>query len=198
MFGSPQLFYILTDGLTYVNKFGPPANIVTLGFALATMLVPTLLAGMILPLLMEITGTCRSESAGRLLGTLLAINTAGAVVGPLIATYAILPALGLWVGIAAIGLSMIVAGEISLQSLGQRGLATARQAVILVLLMVLVVTQNPFTIPRAQTKRDGDEHLIHVDEGSHGTVAVLENPADRLALLPDELRVLIAGGASQR
>lgn len=31
VFGSPQLFYFLTDGLHYVNEFGTRANLVTLG-----------------------------------------------------------------------------------------------------------------------------------------------------------------------
>jgi spermidine synthase len=104
-------------------------------------------------------------------------------VGPLIATYAILPVLGLWAGIAAIGLIMVVAGEVSLQGLFKKRVCIVRQAAILALLTGLTVSQNPFTLPRARIQREGNERLIHIDEGSHGIVAVLESPGDRWMLL---------------
>jgi spermidine synthase len=181
--GSPQLFYFLTGGLRYVNEFGPRAGSATLAFALSTMLVPTVVAGMILPLLMEITAATRRGAAGPLLGGLLAVNTAGAIVGPLVATYAILPWLGLWVGITAVGFAMIAAGELALKGLPGGRFATLRRAAILVALVALAVGGNPFTLPRARIERDGNENLIHLNEGSHGIVAVLENSDDRWMLL---------------
>jgi spermidine synthase len=183
VFGSPHLFYFLTGGLRYVGEVGPHASAVTLGFALSTMLVPTFLAGMILPLLMESTAAARNGAAGSLLGRLLAINTAGAIVGPLVATYAVLPWLGLWVGIAAAGLLMIAAGELALKNLSGGSFATLRRAATAVSLAALVAVANPFTLPRVRVKRDGDENLIHLKEGSHGIVAVVENRDDRWMLL---------------
>lgn len=183
VFGSPHLFYFLTGGLRYVNEFGSLANLLTLGLAVSTMLAPTFLAGMILPLLMEITANTRKGPAGALLGRLLAVNTAGAIVGPLVATYAVLPGLGLWVGIAVTGFIMIAAGETALSGLFKRSASAVRRAAVFALLLVLVFSQNPFTLPRARVKRDGDEKLIHLREGSHGIVAVLESPDDRWMLL---------------
>jgi spermidine synthase len=183
VFGSPHLFYFLTGGLRYVNEFGPPASSVTLGLALSTMLVPTFLAGMILPLLLEITSAARREAAGALLGRLLAINTAGAIVGPLVAAYAVLPLLGLWVGVAVVGLSMVAAGELALRNLFGGGFAAARRAATLFALAALFAVANPFTLPRVRVKGDDAENLIHVREGSHGIVAVVENRDDRWMLL---------------
>lgn len=183
VFGSPHLFYFLTDGLRYVNEFGALSNLVTLGFAAAAMLLPTCLAGMILPLLLEITAATRKGAAGALLGRLLAVNTAGSIAGPLIATYAVLPLLGLWVGISAAGVLMIAAGESALKGLSETRLANARRAATAVLLLALVFGGNPFTLPRARVKRDGNENLIHLEEGSHGIVAVLESSDDRWMLL---------------
>lgn len=183
VFGSPHLFYYLTGGLRYVNEFGQLSGLVTLGFAVSAMLLPTCLAGMILPLLLEITAHTRQGSAGALLGRLLAFNTAGAIVGPLIATYAILPVLGLWVGISAAGVLMIAAGESAMRGLFKTRLAIAMRCATAVVLLALVFGGNPFTLPRVQLKRDGDESLIHLKEGSHGIVAVLESPDDRWMLL---------------
>jgi spermidine synthase len=183
IFAAPQLFYYLTGGLRYVSEFGANANSTTLAFAVYTMLAPTLLAGMILPLLLEITANARADSAGHLLGRLLAVNTAGAIVGPLVATYAVLPALGLWAGIALAGLLMIASGEAWLKGLFGKRAAALRRAAVFALLALLVFVANPLTLPRARVRRDGDERLIHLDEGSHGIVSVLESADDRWMLL---------------
>jgi spermidine synthase len=183
VFGTPQLFYLLTGGLSYVNEFGAGANLMTLVFAVSTMLLPTLLAGLILPLLLEINANVRADSAGPLLGRLLAFSTAGSVVGPLVATYVVLPLLGLWTGIALAGLLMIAAGEVWLRGLFKRRPTTARRAAIFALLAALFVGASPLTLPRARVKRDGDEKLVHLDEGSHGIVSVVESPDDRWMLL---------------
>jgi spermidine synthase len=195
VFGSPALFYFLTGGLRYVNEFGLVAGSVTLVFALSTMLVPTCLAGMLLPLLMEITATARRGSAGALLGRLLAINTAGAIVGPLVATYAILPCLGLWGGITVVGFAMLAAGELALEGLPRVRLATLRRAAVLALLVAVVAAANPFTLPRARVNGDGGEHLINLEEGSHGIVAVVENGDDRWMLLNNFYTLGGAAGA---
>src|SRR5919205_979992 len=115
----------------------------TLAFAVSTMLAPTLLAGMILPLLREWPADARADFAGPMLGRLLAVNTAGAVVGPLVATYAVLPWLGLWAGVALAGLSMVASGEVWLSGLFKARLTTARRAAVVVLLAALVVGANP-------------------------------------------------------
>ena len=183
VFATPPLFYSLTGGLRYINEFGSDANLLTLAFAASTMLAPTLLAGMILPLLMEVTADAHSDSAGPMLGRLLAFNTAGAVVGPLVATYAVLPRLGLWAGVALAGLLMVASGEVWLGGLFGGRPTALRRAAVSALLVALLVGANPLTLPRARVRRDGDEKLIHLDEGSHAIVSVLESTDDRWMLL---------------
>jgi spermidine synthase len=181
--GSPPLFYFLTDGLRYAGESGARENLVTLGYAAATMLPPTLLAGMILPLLMELTGAGREGAPGELLGRLLGVNTAGAVAGPLLATYVVLPGLGLWVSIAVAGGLMVVAGEAALGGFGGRRPVLVRRFAAAGLVAALVLGANPFTLPRVRIDREGGERLIHLDEGSHGIVAVVQSPEDRWMLL---------------
>ncbi|HVF43992.1 MAG TPA: fused MFS/spermidine synthase [Pyrinomonadaceae bacterium] len=183
VFATPLLFYSLTGGLSYANEFGADANLLTLAFAAATMLAPTALAGVILPLLMEVTAGERAGSAGPMLGRLLAFNTAGSVVGPLVATYAVLPWLGLWAGVALAGLLMVASGEAWLGGLFEGRPAALRRAAVFALLVALFVGANPLTLPRARVRRGGDEKLIHLDEGSHAIVSVLESADDRWMLL---------------
>ena len=183
VFATPLLFYTLTGGLSYVNESGRDAELLTLALAASTMLAPTILAGMILPLLMEVTAQARAGSAGPMLGRLLASNTAGSVVGPLVATYAVLPSLGLWAGVALAGLLMVASGEAWLGGLFNGRLTALRRAVVVAVLVALLVGANPLTLPRARVKRDGDEKLIHLDEGSHAIVSVLESADDRWMLL---------------
>jgi spermidine synthase len=183
VFATPLLFYSLTGGLSYVNEFGRDAELLTLAFAASTMLAPTMLAGMVLPLLMEVTADAQASAAGPMLGRLLAFNTAGSVVGPLVATYAVLPWLGLWAGVALAGLLMVASGEVWLSGLFKGRLTTARRAAVVALLVALVVGANPLTLPRARVRRGGDEKLIHLDEGSHAIVSVLESADDRWMLL---------------
>jgi spermidine synthase len=183
VFASPGLFYFLTNGLSYVNEFGSSPALTTVTLALATMLLPTLLAGMVLPLLMDlITGSNRGE-AGPMLGSLLAKNTAGAIAGPLIATFILLPKLGLWVSIAVAGFAMILIGELVLSDLHSRAVLVFRRSTVLSLLAASIIVGNPLNLPAVKFKRQGNETLVHLEEGSHGIVAVVENPDERWMLL---------------
>jgi len=183
VFGSSALFYFLTDGLRYVNESGARANLLTLGYAAATMLAPTLLAGMILPLLIELTGAERAGEPGELLGRLLSVNTAGAIAGPLLATYFLLPGLGLWVSIGGVGLVMVAAGEVALAGREGRRRASVRRLAVSAVLAALALGANPFALPRVRIEERSGERLLQLDEGSHGIVAVVESPEDRWMLL---------------
>ena len=80
-----------------------------------TLLLPTVMMGATLPLIVKFA-TTHLDSAGDRVGTLYALNTAGAVVGTWLAGFYLLPSLGLWwttvfaasvnlvLGVAAIGL----------------------------------------------------------------------------------------------
>ncbi|MGH7724829.1 MAG: fused MFS/spermidine synthase, partial [Candidatus Eiseniibacteriota bacterium] len=74
----------------------------------ALLLVPTTLMGATLPVLVA-WGTERAD-LGRVLGTLYAVNTAGAVMGTLIAGFVLLPALGLTQTALAAGSLSILLG----------------------------------------------------------------------------------------
>ena len=108
--GSPVLFHRLTDGFAYVSAEGWYS---TLGrllvLALVTMLPASLGLGMALPLVMEMASPSGRASAGPVIGRVLAVNTLGAIVGPLLATFLMGPFSGLWWSLVVVGSSLVVA-----------------------------------------------------------------------------------------
>ena len=103
VFASPHVFYGLTDGLAYLKGSGGWASYATrlLLLGAPTVLLPALLSGLVLPLLMELAGARSARPAGRVLGWLLAANTAGAIAGALFGAFVCPRWLGLWGTLAA-------------------------------------------------------------------------------------------------
>lgn len=178
-FASPGLFYGLSRGLRYATELGPPAW-VTLGLAAACILFPALLAGIILPLILQLAAEAKEELPGPLVGRVLAHNTAGSIAGPLLVTYLLLPACGLWLGIAGIGMVMVVLGERVCLTFQARRTAGRRLAAAAVVLLI-VWAANPYTLPRVRLSPD--ERLVHLEEGAQGIVAVVENSYSRWMVL---------------
>jgi spermidine synthase len=93
---------------------------VRFAIAFATLLVPTTLMGATLPVLVA-WGAKRAD-LGRVLGTLYAINTAGAVCGTLVAGFVLLPSVGLGTtALVAAGVSLTVGIVMVLASRGLEG-----------------------------------------------------------------------------
>jgi spermidine synthase len=173
VFASPHLFYALTDGMAYLKGGGGWASygtrLVSLG--VPTVLLPTLLAGMVLPLLMDLAGTGSARSAGNVLGGLLAANTAGAIAGALLGSFGCPRWLGLWGTVAATGVTMILAGAGSF-TVSRRGLSTALAACGLAVALVLV--WNPARLPGVKLRDQKGETVVSLHESSYGIVAVVQ------------------------
>lgn len=180
VFASPFLFYRLTDGLAYVMSSGGWAGYSgkILGLAFATVLLPTLLAGMALPALMELAGAADGRPPATVLGRLLAANTAGSILGSLAAAF-VLPAwLGMWGMIVAAGTVMIVAGEWSLASGRQPGFPL-RRGLLWVGLIAAWLIWNPTRLPRVKFNPAEGEKITALVEGGQGIVAVIEQAGNR-------------------
>jgi spermidine synthase len=170
---SPLLFHGLSDGFTYVSAEG---WISTLGrlllMALATMLPASLGLGMALPLVMEMASPSGRESAGPLIGRVLAVNTLGAIVGPLLATFLLGPLLGLWWSLVALGSFLVVAAACT-------GLTRAEAAAGGSALVAAVLLLEPAGLPPVRIQAATGQRLISVREGTHGTTAVIADDRDR-------------------
>lgn len=195
VFASPGLFYHLTRGLSYVTDFGDSPRWVTLLFAVLTMLAPTLLAGMILPVLLQLAPQAQADAPGAVVGKLLAQNTAGSVVGPLLATYALFPLSGLWLGISGVGLAMIAIGEAAMGGPQRKRKRLAARVSILLILGLMTILANPVTLPRVKIERQPPERLLALEEGTHGIVAVFQAPDSRSLVLNNFYRLGGSGSA---
>ena len=170
---SPLLFHRMTDGFAYVSAAGWYS---TLGrllmLALVTMLPSSLCLGMALPLVMEMAIPSGRESAGPLIGRVLAVNTLGAIAGPLLATFLMGPLLGLWWSLVVLGSFLVVAAAFSELT---RGAAAAGGSALVAALLLLESAGLPPVRVRAAT----GQRLISVREGTHGTTAVIADDRDR-------------------
>ncbi|HVR73055.1 MAG TPA: fused MFS/spermidine synthase [Planctomycetota bacterium] len=175
---SPRIFHSLTSGMDYMAPGGGAGLVASLLPVAAILLPASILAGAVLPASMELVSGWGGGPAGPIIGRLLGLNILGAIAGPLIATFILGPWLGLWWSLAATGIGMALLGE---GLLG--GASLSRRPLIwrlarLVLLVAVVLFARPGSLPRVKFN-EARERLIRLDEGSHGTVAVLEDKHDR-------------------
>jgi spermidine synthase len=73
---------------------GPPRPLGLTGMTFLTVLLPTVLMGMLFPYLCSVYGR-QVQTLGRRLGLLFALNTAGTVLGSLLPVFTLVPALGI-------------------------------------------------------------------------------------------------------
>jgi spermidine synthase len=170
---SPQLFSRLTGGLEYLPDAGWLSSLGRLLLVGTVTIGPACVSlGMALPLLMEMAGG-GPLSAGPLLGRLLAANTAGAIVGPLLVTFVVAPRLGLWNSVALFALVTLLAAE-------RAGYRPARERWgAWSLAAILLLVASPARLPPARIRAENGERLVSVREGSYGTTAVIEDGRDR-------------------
>lgn len=175
---TPWVFFRATRGLQYL----PTAEALLSALRLVAVAVVTLLPacvalGAALPLLMEMAGRDEGPvpthrgSAGPVLGRLLSLNTAGAIVGPLAVTFFVAPRLGLWASIVLLGgLTGVIA---------MRGLQSRERWALGLTAAVLVAATRPLALPPVRLRTAAGERLVSVREGSYGTTAVIEDGRDR-------------------
>jgi spermidine synthase len=182
----PRLFFRITGGMSFIP--GESGGRL-LGIAVICIGPAAILCGAVLPLLMEMAGGEPGRHAGPALGRLLGANTAGAIAGPLLATFVLQPRLGLWWSLTAIGLTSAVAGEWALRDpRGGRIASLVRLAAIGSVVLML----RPGDVPRVGIV--AGEKLLGMSEGSFGTVAVIEREGQRRIKLDNAY--LIGGTAS--
>jgi spermidine synthase len=174
---SPRLFLSLSSGMEFLAD-SPGTSIY--GFRILLLAVPIMLpamliAGAILPLLMELAGGQRGTPAGPALGRLLAVNTIGSILGPLLANFVLGSNLGLWWSIVLVGVGLLLAVEFTLAALAVRPWPLYRRLGVYALLGLGVWLLNPGGRPFVRINQDKGERLVSLEEGSYGAVAVLED-----------------------
>jgi spermidine synthase len=177
---SPWLFHRMTDGLGYLGgDLGWGAYLVAVaGVAAPVMLLPGMALGAVLPyLLRALQGGDRAP--GDAIGRLVAVNTAGAILGSLAAGFVLLPLLGAWrslLGLAAAYPALVVVVALARTTPRRLGVAAVAAAGVLAL---LVVPLDGLTRVHLRP----DERVVEVREGAQATAAVVARGADRVLRL---------------
>lgn len=163
----PALFIAKTNSLSYLVSTSGWFNYGTklLGLSMLLVFPGAFFLGLVLPTLME-----KSSQA---LGSLLATNLIGGVVGALCGGFLFPAMLGLWGTFGALAIAVGALGAIQL--------ARARTFFPLIALAAILFVPPPFRLPVVRLAQQAK--LIAHSEGSHGVVAVTEaGPSRRLKL----------------
>ena len=166
----PRAFAAFTSGLTPIGGSGGWAAYVREVFVAAAIFVgiPGFAAGLLFPALLQLAGS--GPAAGRPVGRLLAVNTAGAITGSLAASFLLLPAAGVWITIAAAAAAYAALALWMAPRPAVMGLAAVA---------ALAAAASAGLAPlRLDPRRN--ERLLAVWEGSYGTVAVTEGVGGRV------------------
>ena len=175
----PAAFWALSDGLAFAGSGAPwPAYLLdALGMAALAAGPPLLAAGLVFPLAMAWAAErAPGALAARLLGTLVAANTAGAMLGALAAPYLLLPALGTWGALAAVALAYAGAAFLLPET------TPARRRLRIALLAggwaAVFVSASPLRVPLLRLAPG--ESASFVRSTAAGVVAVIERDGERL------------------
>ena len=171
---TPWAFLAATEGLT-----PPPPGLAwsayllrTAGIAVLVLGAPTLMLGAVFPYLLKVAEPTR-ESAGAIVGRLLALNTLGAVLGPLGVAFVLVPALGLWRTIGVLAFLYVLLAFV----VARRGGGVRRQLLAGTALVAGAVALVPSSLPLVRLQPG--ERLVRAWEGAAGTVAVVDAPTSR-------------------
>lgn len=136
----------------------------------ALLFVPVVLMGMVLPLLFYMSHAS-GRGPGSTLGRLLAVNSVGAIVGPVVTGFLLLDALGYWGTLRLLGGAYVVLGLVLVFTVHRRAAPALFTAVTAAGAIAI------FAMPGGQpvVHLAAGERLVEVYEGSGGTVAVVLN-----------------------
>jgi spermidine synthase len=171
----PATFVAFTDDLAQLQS-DAWVEYVTKAFTMALLFVgvPGFIVGLVFPFLLKAART--DLTAGATTGRLIAFNTAGAIAGSLLTTFALLPSLGLWATFVGVALSY---GALAVWTSFTSHAKSRRLGVALTAALAVVIALTSVTLPRLRLDSARGERLLDIWEGSHGTVAVTEGKGGR-------------------
>jgi spermidine synthase len=172
----------------FIYTKGPPPPLMLRGMTLITVLFPTVLMGISFPLLCAVYGR-QVQMLGRRTGLLVAVNTAGTVVGSLLPVFVLVPMLGIQRSIiltsaiyGVMGLALLASSSRSNWGLAWR-VAVGFAAVLL--FSVKIVSPNLCQQVFLATNFNLDKHtdIAFYREGRTGTAIVTRDKVDNFMQL---------------
>ncbi|MGH8547986.1 MAG: fused MFS/spermidine synthase [Methylococcales bacterium] len=172
---TPFVFNAWTAGLNYIGAQEGWCGylIQVLKMEVAVMALPVLVLGAIFPFLLKVAEPC-ATSPGGLVGHLVALNTAGSIIGSLTAGFVMIEAVGTWAGIRLVGVIYLLTALylLSIQKSENRVMIAIPMLGILLLVSLLDTSR----LPQVRIDSvDEEESLLQVWESSSGTVAVVRH-----------------------
>jgi spermidine synthase len=135
------LVTFVTSALLFAT--GPPRPLELKGMAFITVFPPTVLMGMVFPLLCSVYGR-QMQMLGQRIGLLFAVNTAGTVFGSLLPIFVLVPVLGIQMSLLLV--SLLYGGmSLALLAFGGNGnrRLTLQMAVVYAVALLLFLTLVP-------------------------------------------------------
>lgn len=155
------------------NLFLVESDALTLAKTAVTMIVPTVLMGIAVPLAMQI---CQRgpRQEGSSVGTVYAVNTMGSILGAFVAGFILIPTIGLHLGLILVASLNVVAGLLAvLPTKSRRGKLVWTGAVALgIALMFGLAPPNLFRVLYEKAKPTAD--ILHYEEGKIANVVVYD------------------------
>ncbi|NMG39593.1 hypothetical protein GRZ55_10100 [Chelativorans sp. ZYF759] len=193
--GTPWLFHAVTGGLGYLGHGQD-----FLGYVLAVleaasivMLLPGVVLGAVLPYLLRLM---QGEGAapGAVLGRLIAVNTAGAILGALLAGFALLPVFGSWQSLQLLAAVYLVLGAATLGIMGNIRLSVKAPGMLLAITAAIFVVTVPPELETIRINPMRGENLVEMREGRAAHTAVIEREGN-LAIRVNNYYTLGGSGA---
>jgi len=182
----PMVFVGMTDDLAYWGSEEPWPGYLwsALGLAFSAAGVPLFVSGLLFPAVLHASEKAASGPAAASVaasvaasttGRLLAMNTAGAVLGAVLAPYILLPGLGLWLAFTAVAVLYGIAAVVIPAAPGESRLL--RDVALGLGWMLILSRGNPIGLPALRL--EADDHLLFGEETPAGLVAVVQRGGGR-------------------
>jgi spermidine synthase len=133
--------------------------------------LPTLLMGMAFPI--AVRSIISTSRVGHGVGRLYALNTAGCLIGPLLACFLIIPWLGLTAGLLALAAVEAGLGLLIFRRASDSGVSALGLGLLCALLFGAVLLTTPRG--RGMQQVNPGEQVVFYDEGPMATVSVVRN-----------------------
>ncbi len=167
----PFVFHGVTGGLYYVAADARWwAYVATVFATVAAVLMPAvILMGTVFPYTWK-TAEPLGLGPGNTIGSLVAVNTLGSIVGAGLAGFVLLPTFGLWASVKTMGLLYLAAAAVLAQR-GDVGFAWRVAPIAATFLFATVLDSASLRLVRTDTEKN--EIVYETWEGAHGVVAVV-------------------------
>jgi spermidine synthase len=166
----PPSFVALTSGLRGLGDAQTwSEHVYSIARAAAILLPPGLAAGFVLPYLMRVVPMI--GGVGSALGSLVAVNTWGAIAGSLVTGFVMLAWVGLWTTLEAIAIGYLV---LAMFAAWVRGRAPSQLALVAGGALVAIALFSTVRLPLVHLDPSRQEQLVEAWEGPYGITAIVQ------------------------